>query len=106
MNYRIMRLLLFFDLPVEKSSQRHDYSVFVRNIKKTGFYMLQESVYVKLCLDVQSAKSVIANVRTFSPKDGSIFVLTITENQFASIDLILGDSVTDVINNDERLIEL
>ena len=48
MSYRFMRAILFFDLPVEKVSQRSAYRSFLKNIKKIGFYMLQKSVYVKL----------------------------------------------------------
>lgn len=51
MEYRFMRLILFFDLPVEKAAERRAYAKFVRGIEKLGFYMLQESVYVKMCLD-------------------------------------------------------
>ena len=42
MNYRYMRLVLFFDLPVETSSQRRAAQKFVKEIKKVGFYMMQE----------------------------------------------------------------
>ena len=50
MSSRFMRLVLFFDLPVIKTSQRKAYTKFVKDIKKIGFYMLQESVYIKMCL--------------------------------------------------------
>jgi len=106
MSYRYMRLVLFFDLPVETPKQRHNYRVLVRGIKRNGFYMLQKSVYIKLCLDSQAADSSIKQIYEFVPNEGSIFVLSVTEKQFASIKFILGEAITDVINNDSRLIEL
>ena len=101
-----MRLLLFFDLPVEKKEQRREYSRFVKNIKRLGFYMLQESVYIKLCIDNQNSEFTISKVKLVKPKDGSVFVLSITEKQFANINIILGSKETDVINNDERIVIL
>jgi CRISPR-associated endoribonuclease Cas2 len=101
-----MRLVLFFDLPIEKKEQRRDYTRFVKNIKKFGFYMLQESVYVKLCIDNQNSDFTIMKVKSVKPKDGSVFILTITEKQFSNINIILGSKITDVIDNDERLVIL
>ena len=101
-----MRSILFFDLPVEKVSQQREYRKFVKNIKKMGFYMFQKSVYVKMGIDVQAIKSTIDKIKKICPKEGQISVLTITEKQFANIELLLGDNKTDVINNDERITEL
>lgn len=101
-----MRLMLFFDLPVESESQRKDYRHFIKNLKKQGFYMMQESVYVKLGIDLQAVNSTIEKIKTFLPKDGDIMVLSITEKQFANINVLLGENSTDVINSDERVIEL
>lgn len=106
MDYRYMRLILFFDLPVEKAEQRRKYSRFVKDIKKLGFYMFQKSVYLKLCLDQRVAFSTINKVRLISPNEGSVAILKITEKQFSDIDIIIGDIETEIINSDERNIEL
>lgn len=101
-----MRLLLFFDLPVEKAAQRHAYTVFVKDIKKLGFFMLQESVYTKFCIDEQVAAQTVSSVKRIAPKDGSLFVLSVTEKQFSSINIILGTTTSDVITSEERVIEI
>lgn len=101
-----MRMILFFDLPVEKSEQRRAYRNFVKDIKKAGFYMLQKSVYVKMGIDMQVVNSTLTKIKSFCPKEGDISILTITEKQFSGIEIILGDNITDVINGDERIIEL
>ena len=106
MSYRFMRAILFFDLPVEKLLQQREYRRFVKEIKKNGFYMLQKSVYVKMGIDVQAIDLTIEKIKKIIPKEGQIFILTITEKQFASISFLLGENVTDIINNDERVIEL
>lgn len=106
MNYRYMRILLFFDLPVTTSADRHEYNVFHRYLIKNGFMMMQESVYCKLTLNASATQAVIANLYKNKPADGLVQVLTVTENQFARLEYILGDRKTEVIDTDERLIIL
>lgn len=101
-----MRLLLSFDLPVEKKEQRTAYRHFVKDIKSLGFYQFQKSVYIKLCMNQQMADAYIKKVKSFAPSEGSVAVLTITEKQFNDIKILLGDNITDVINSNERMIEL
>lgn len=101
-----MRLILFFDLPVETDKQRKAYRDFVKCLKKSGFYMLQKSVYVKMGIDIQSVNSALNKVKMEMPSNGNIIVLSITEKQFASMSIILGENKTDIINSDERVIEL
>ena len=51
MNYRFMRVLVFFDLPVLTAKERREYRRFRNELLKNGFIMLQESVYCKLALN-------------------------------------------------------
>ena len=46
-----MRMLVFFDLPTETSSDRRNYRRFRRFLVKNGFLMMQESVYCKLLVN-------------------------------------------------------
>ncbi len=101
-----MRLMLFFDLPVEKASERREYRQFVKLLKKNGFFMLQKSIYVKMGIDAQVIDLTIKKIKKEVPKNGNIMILTITEKQFSNIEIILGDFNTEVISTDERLIEL
>ena len=48
---RYMRLVLFFDLPVETPKQRKDYRLFRKFLLKDGFLPLQQSVYAKLVVN-------------------------------------------------------
>ena len=101
-----MRAILFFDLPVETFSQQKTYRQFIKLIKTNGFYMLQKSVYIKLVIDIQSINSVIEKIKKQCPSEGAISILTITEKQFAHMQFLVGENKTDVINSDERYIEL
>ncbi len=68
--------------------------------------MLQESVYVRMSLNQTAVDNVLEIIRENKPKEGSVAALTITERQFSSIEFIVGNLKTDVINSDERFIEL
>ena len=101
-----MRSLLFFDLPTITDKDKKAYRKFVKEIKKIGFYMIQESVYVKLSIDRQVMESAINKVKKVSPPNGSIMILSVTEKQFSQMNIIIGDNLTDVIATDERVIVL
>jgi CRISPR-associated protein Cas2 len=105
-SFRFMRLILFFDLPVIKEKQRREYTHFVKGLKKQGFYMLQESVYVKLNMDQRAANSSISQVKEILPKEGMVAILIITEKQFAGIRFLLGEADSDVVSSEERLVVL
>ena len=47
MRNRFLRIILFFDLPVETASQRKAYAFFRKKLITNGFIMLQKSVYTK-----------------------------------------------------------
>ena len=48
MSYRYMRIIVFFDLPVTTAKSRRDYYIFRKYLIKSGFVMMQESVYCNL----------------------------------------------------------
>ena len=48
MSYRYMRVIVMFDLPVKSSADIREYNHFRKYLIKTGFIMMQESVYCKL----------------------------------------------------------
>ena len=117
MSYRFMRMLIFFDLPVETPQQKREYTKFRKYLIKSGFMMMQESVYCKLvqnsgvvyCKIVlnQTVLSSVGNgLRKNKPEQGLIQMLTVTEKQFEKMEFLLGDSRGDIINTDERFIEL
>ena len=101
-----MRIILFFDLPSTTKKDIREYTRFVKYIKKEGFVRMQESVFSKLALNQSVVNSSMNNLRKNVPPEGTISILTITENQFSSIEHILGDIETDVLVNDKKVIRL
>ena len=101
-----MRMIIFFDLPSVTKTDHREYTKFVRFIKSKGFCMFQESVYTKLCLNETVVKSTMKDIKKNVPRSGYVSILTLSENQFASIETLIGAIKTDVINTDSKIINL
>lgn len=101
-----MRAILFFDLPMETSNERRDYSHFRKFLIDNGFYMMQKSVYSKLFLNRNSFELLKQKVMTALPKKGVIQIMSVTENQYSAIDYLIGKETTNVINSIEKLVIL
>lgn len=101
-----MRVLVFFDLPVITSENRRAYTKFRKFLLRNGFLMLQESVYCKLALNGTAVRTIIENVHKNKPEEGLIQLLTVTEKQYAKMDIVIGNIKSEVLNSDERLVIL
>ncbi|SDW35307.1 CRISPR-associated protein Cas2 [Lachnospiraceae bacterium KHCPX20] len=95
-----------FDLPTLTNSNLRDYRTFRKFLIKSGFMMLQESIYCKLVQNSSVANTVTDNIRKNKPPEGLVQVLSVTEKQFAKMAVIVGESKKDIIDTDERLIVL
>jgi len=101
-----MRLMVFFDLPTETVRDRRNYTLFRKLLIKEGFIMMQESIYVKLALNNSVMESIKQKLQKEKPSQGLVQMLTVTEKQYANMDLLVGSSWTSVLNDTERLIIL
>jgi len=97
---------VFFDLPVLTDKNRRDYRTFRKYLIKSGFLMMQESVYCKLVPNGSGADSVIENLKKNKPPEGLVQGLRVTEKQYAKMDCIVGKARSDVLDTDERLVIL
>ena len=79
MSYRFMRVLVMFDLPTETAENRRNYTKFRKYLIKSGFMMMQQSVYVRLALNQTNAKGMIDSVKKNKPSEGLVQILTIDE---------------------------
>lgn len=101
-----MRILVFFDLPVLTAKERRDYRQFRKFLIKNGFMMIQESVYCKLAQNSTVAEMIIDNIKKNKPNDGLVQMLKVTEKQYAKMEYIVGESRSEVLDSDERLVVL
>lgn len=101
-----MRVIVMFDLPTTTAVDRREYTKFRKYLIKSGFLMMQESVYCKLSPNSTLADSVVDNVRKNRPDKGLVQVLRVTEKQFAKMEFIVGKGRNEVLASDDRLVIL
>ena len=61
--YRIMWVLVLFDLPTETKKEKKAYSDFRKNLQRDGFTMFQFSIYVRHCASQENAEVHIKRVK-------------------------------------------
>lgn len=81
---RIMRMLVFFDLPTGSKKERKSYASFRKFLVKDGYHMEQFSVYSRILLSRDSADTHLRRLRENLPQTGAVTVLTLTEKQYES----------------------
>lgn len=106
MRDRIVRTIVFFDLPNIYLKDKKNYLKFRKFLLNEGFIMMQESVYSKIVLNTQQSLLLLDRLRKNSPKKGIIQVLTITERQYSQIEYIIGKNDSKIINTEDRLVVL
>lgn len=101
-----MRIIVFFDLPVTTESSRKEANKFRKFLVKSGFLMMQESVYCKLVVNDTSALTIIESLKKNKPMDGLVQVLKVTEKQYSRMEYLVGTKKTDVLDTDEKVVVL
>jgi CRISPR-associated protein Cas2 len=92
--YRIMWVLVFFDLPTDTSEYRKIYADFRKKIMKDGFNMFQFSIYLRHCPSKENADVHIARVKNILPSKGHVGILSITDKQFGMMEIFYGKELT------------
>ncbi len=88
--YRILWILVFFDLPTETKKDRQIASRFRKNILSDGFTMFQFSIYLRNCSSRENADVHIKRVKRLLPPKGHVGIMTITDKQFGMMELFYG----------------
>lgn len=85
-----MRMLVFFDLPVTTASERKNATRFRNFLLKDGYYMVQFSVYSRVCNGNDAVEKHFKRIKENLPPSGSVRMLTITEKQYQNMHILLG----------------
>lgn len=101
--YRIMWVLVMYDLPTETKKQRRIASQFRKAIMADGFTMFQFSMYIRHCNSRENAEVHIKRVKNLLPELGQIGILTITDKQFGDIELFNGQKEVEKPDSPQQL---
>jgi len=88
--YRIMWVLVFFDLPTETKKERKVAADFRKKIMADGFTMFQFSIYLRHCPSKENAMVHIKRVKTILPDIGKVGIMCITDKQFGDMEVFYG----------------
>lgn len=91
--YRIMWVLVFFDLPTETKKERKVAAEFRKKLTKDGFTMFQFSIYLRHCPSRENAEVHIRRTKASLPPAGEVGILCITDKQFGMMEIFRGKKV-------------
>ena len=101
--YRVMWILVLYDLPTETKKDRKIAAKFRKNIMGDGFTMFQFSIYVRHCASSENADVHIKRVKSFLPEYGKVGIMCITDKQFGNIELFYGKKTMEVNTPGQQL---
>ncbi|MFN6341090.1 MAG: CRISPR-associated endonuclease Cas2 [Bacteroidota bacterium] len=88
--YRIMWVLVFFDLPTESAAERKIYARFRKELMQDGFTMFQYSIYMRHCASRENAEVHMKRVKQLLPDNGHVGIMCITDKQFGMMEIFYG----------------
>ena len=93
-----MRMIVFFDLPTLTKKDRRIAQHFRNFLVKDGYVMLQLSVYSRICKGEADIEKHAKRLKSLIPENGSVRMLVVTEKQYASMTIFVGE-----IKKEEKL---
>ncbi|MGK9369978.1 CRISPR-associated endonuclease Cas2 [Melioribacter sp. Ez-97] len=88
--YRVMWILVFFDLPTETAPEKKAYARFRKELLKDGFTMFQFSIYIRHCPSRENMNVHIKRIKKILPPKGHVGILKITDKQFGMMEIFYG----------------
>ena len=90
---KFMRMIVFFDLPVTEKAAQKAATKFRNFLINDGYLMVQYSVYSRVCNGYDAVKKHEKRLKQHLPPNGSVRLLTITEKQYESMQILLGEYI-------------
>lgn len=104
--YRIMWLIVIFDLPVTTPEERRRATGFRTFLIDEGFMMKQYSVYLRHCPNRAKADALAERVGRRAPPEGDVSVLFFTDKQYALTRNYSGKSPQETEKKPEQFVLL
>lgn len=101
--YRIMWVLVFFDLPTETKKHRRQATRFRKELLDDGFHMFQFSIYLRHCPSKENAEVHIKRVKRVLPPYGKVGILCITDKQFGLMEIFFSQQEAHLPKGPQQL---
>ena len=83
--YRLMWMVVMFDLPVVEKAERKAATAFRNALLDLGFEMSQFSVYMRFCMSETQLQTYCKRVEIALPTGGKVNILQFTDKQYERI---------------------
>ena len=101
--YRVMWVLVFFDLPTDTKKERKAAAKFRKDLISDGFTMFQFSIYIRNCPSAENTLVHTRRVKSFIPDYGKVGIICITEKQFDNMELFIGKKNSELPHVEQQL---
>ena len=101
--YRIMWLLVLYDLPTGSKKELKAATDFRKKLMKDGFTMFQFSIYMRHCPSAENAEVHRKRVLASLPEYRNVGILKITDRQFGDIEIFEGKKQIDKKSDPQQL---
>lgn len=88
--YRVVWLIVMFDLPTDTRKARKAYRIFRERLKDEGFTMIQFSIYARPCPSEEYGVAKSRTVVACLPEDGQVRILNLTDKQYGRMMVFCG----------------
>lgn len=102
--YRLMWVIVLFDLPVVDPEERRQATRFRKFLLDLGYGMAQYSVYMKILSGKEAAETSIARIERNIPNSGTVQILTITDKQYENLRTFRSRTPSQSKNPDQLLL--
>ncbi|MDB4229939.1 CRISPR-associated endonuclease Cas2 [Paracoccaceae bacterium] len=83
--YRLLWMLVMFDLPTDTKLQRSQASKFREFLLDEGFERAQYSIYARFCNGKEAFEARIGRIKASLPSWGDVQILQFTDKQYENI---------------------
>lgn len=101
--YRLMWVMVLFDLPVITEKERKTATKFRNFLLDNSFEMVQFSVYLRPCPGKEHVERLIKLIEMNMPEEGKVDILSFTDKQYENI-VTLRDNSKIKRNNPDQYI--
>ena len=77
-------LFVCFDLPVVDKEDLRLANTFRKDLLKLGYFMLQNSIYVRSCVTYDKTEQFIKMIKQLAPSTGQVNIFYLTDKQWSN----------------------
>ena len=93
--YRIMWMMVLFDLPVKTKREKKAYTHFRKWLLEDGYDMMQYSVYTRVCPSQENLEVHLRRLERKLPEYGQVRVIAFTDKQYGRMKVFQAGKLRD-----------